>query len=473
MAGAVAMNFIIKDTVHIPTLAVKGDISDPLSVESLDQLESGSKIRYGDRNYRASKAGDLIELAGPLRGSYWAVFVGRDGRASRIGSKDIGDSYILFADGEWQAVNLTHPKNSNIKELKEIIVVSEHSGLDSGFNIISPDENIYSSTPGQLLCVAENSLELIDEVSQNPGKEEARAWLYQKKNIFSVRDLANLPDFSSSIIMGRQGGYLFTNDLGKFEVLENKICYGNNNGGNYIQDVAGVMLNPPAASIMDLYYDALHYIEGGEKVMVLFLDGFGYHQYTYSIENGYAPFLGSMQPAEMASSVYKPTTSSGLAAMITGKPPFENGVYSRKQRKIMTNSIFSKLMDLGKESLVVEGDIKFLDFEIEPVLNTDRNGNGTTDDEIFKYALENMMRGYDFVMVHFHSIDDSGHNYGDLDEKTMESITVVDSYVKKLLDNWGGKTIILSDHGMHSTNSGGDHGTFRHEDLVVPYILLN
>jgi hypothetical protein len=31
--------------------------------------------------------------------------------------------------------------------------------------------------------------------------------------------------------------------------------------------------------------------------------------------------------------------------------------------------------------------------------------------------------------------------------------------------------IITSDHGMHSTDTGGYHGVFRYEDMIVPYII--
>jgi phosphopentomutase len=55
----------------------------------------------------------------------------------------------------------------------------------------------------------------------------------------------------------------------------------------------------------------------------------------------------------------------------------------------------------------------------------------------------------------------------------MERLETIDSYIEKLASNWNGKIIITSDHGMHSTGEGGDHGEFRFEDMVVPYIIIN
>ena len=32
--------------------------------------------------------------------------------------------------------------------------------------------------------------------------------------------------------------------------------------------------------------------------------------------------------------------------------------------------------------------------------------------------------------------------------------------------------IIAADHGMHSVGNEGNHGDFRFEDLIVPYVMI-
>jgi hypothetical protein len=32
--------------------------------------------------------------------------------------------------------------------------------------------------------------------------------------------------------------------------------------------------------------------------------------------------------------------------------------------------------------------------------------------------------------------------------------------------------IIFADHGMHTTNEGGNHGTLTADDLIIPIIFL-
>ena len=74
------------------------------------------------------------------------------------------------------------------------------------------------------------------------------------------------------------------------------------------------------------------------------------------------------------------------------------------------------------------------------------------------------------LLVHFHSIDDAGHSYGDISPKTLGQIKIVDGYVRELVEDWSGKVIIVADHGMHAEGDAGGHGQFRYEDLIVPYI---
>ncbi|HHX74472.1 MAG TPA: hypothetical protein GX699_06185, partial [Firmicutes bacterium] len=208
---------------------------------------------------------------------------------------------------------------------------------------------------------------------------------------------------------------------------------------------------------MDLYPDTEHYLRLG-RVMVLYLDGFGYHQYLHAVRTGYAPFLAELPPAARALAVYRPVTNAGFAAMITGRPPGENGVWSREQKDLLVPSIFALAAGSRKKAVLIEGHIKILNTEVEPVLNPDVNGDGSTDDEIMARAADCLDQDYDLLFVHFHSIDDAGHTYGDLSQKTLRQIQVVDGYVRELVTGWEGTVIILSDHGMHQTAEGGGHG---------------
>ena len=294
--------------------------------------------------------------------------------------------------------------------------------------------------------------------------------IFTVKKTINVEDMVDLKIKSNSFIIGEKG----VTELyrgGMFVLDDNRINYLDPERELRIKNCKGMVVNPPARRNSDTYYDALHYLDNGRKVLILLLDGFGFHQYQYAIKNDYAPFLAGFKVAQKAISVYKPVTNAGLAATLTGKGPEENGVYSRKQKDLATPDIFAEADKLGANSLYIEGNIKILNTAIEPLLNPDLNKDGSTDDEVYSSALKNLDKNYDLIYVHFHGIDDRGHSYGDLNVKTMEKIRETDTYIKQLIEVWPGKIIITADHGMHTTVNGGTHGMVRYEDLIVPYIL--
>jgi len=288
----------------------------------------------------------------------------------------------------------------------------------------------------------------------------------QLSGTFKLEDIVDIP-FQRALVMGEMGEVDYIED-GYFKRDKDSLYYIGKD--KEIENIVGVVIDPPETSIKDAYYDMERYLED-DKVLFILLDGFGYHQYEYARENGFLSFLEEFE-ARKALSVYKPVTNAGLAAIITGKSPEENGVYSRKQRELNVDSIFKVAKDLNKNIAYIEGNIGILDTEVEPILNLDKNKDGYTDDEVYMSTLKAIEEGKDFVFTHFHGIDDAGHTFGPLAVETMERIKLIDSYIQNILSHWDGITIITADHGMHIIDEAGDHGDFRHEDLIVPYIII-
>lgn len=288
----------------------------------------------------------------------------------------------------------------------------------------------------------------------------------QLSGTFKLEDIVDIP-FQRALVMGEMGEVDYIED-GYFKRDKDSLYYIGKD--KEIENIVGVVIDPPETSIKDAYYDMERYLED-DKVLFILLDGFGYHQYEYARENGFLSFLEEFE-ARKALSVYKPVTNAGLAAIITGKSPEENGVYSRKQRELNVDSIFKVAKDLNKNIAYIEGNIGILDTEVEPILNLDKNKDGYTDDEVYMSTLKAIEEGKDFVFTHFHGIDDAGHTFGPLAVETMERIKLIDSYIQNILSHWDGITIITADHGMHSIDEAGDHGDFRYEDLIVPYIII-
>lgn len=458
---------------YVPSFKLMGDVEEVLTVTNMEDFQTLQKEIQGKERTLLSFQ-QLIEIAKPIAEEYALLLVGQDGLMAKIDGKGIDECYVGFSqENAWEFINLKHPVSSNIKMVKEVLVISKKQDWNYSVNIINSEENIMNITPGNLYSMPSTIFPYFEGKSSIQHQQEVyEVSIYTERKILPLKEvLPSLVAEEKILAMGAFGEYQWFDIESYLKMVDNRTQIMEKEGKIKINDLKGLIYNPPSISIMDTYYDSSHFLKQGEKVLILYLDGFGYHQYLYALEHGYAPFLKTLQAAEKAISVYQSVTNAGFAAMITGKPPYENGVYSRNQRELKTPSIFAVANELSKRSVLIEGDMKILNTEIEPILNIDKNKNDMTDDEVFESALKNITNQQDLMLVHFHGIDEMGHHYGDLHEKTMERIQLIDGYIQELVARWNGKVIITSDHGMHTTDEGGDHGSFRYEDMIVPYLL--
>jgi hypothetical protein len=456
----------------VPAFEVTGDVEQPLMLKDLEEFTQ-SGVQLERSTGKTVSLGEILEKAVPASKDYSVLLIGDDGLTAEMEGASTADCHITFSEeNAWEAINPKHPVSSNIKRIKEIVVVSDKESTSFGLNIINTMGNLDHITPGGLYKTPMLDLPMFEGRStiEHDGRENW-ASIYTRRKMMSLGDIPCLLEAERPMAVARDGSQGFIDCDGYLELRGNSIDYLAPNLKDRIEDVVGIVTDPPGASNMDTYNDTAHFLDRDENVLVIILDGFGYHQYVHAIQGGYAPLLGSIAPANKALSVYTPVTNAGVAAILTGRPPSENGVHTRKEMDVLVPSIFGYANERGKTSVMVEGNIKILNLEIEPVLNIDKNKNGSTDDEIRDKALEIMDNGYNLMVVHFHGIDDSGHSYGDLSSQTMERIRTTDGYVKDLVSRWSGKVIITADHGMHSTSEGGSHGEFRYEDMIVPYII--
>lgn len=112
--------------------------------------------------------------------------------------------------------------------------------------------------------------------------------------------------------------------------------------GQVIEDVKGIIVNPPAHTVMDNYYDAQNYIEKGIPVMTLFIDGFSYKQWKrlrQASPNLYISRLNFLK----ATTVYRPVTNAGFAAMLSGQTPNQSGVMDRSVRQLACETLYDQV----------------------------------------------------------------------------------------------------------------------------------
>ena len=245
-------------------------------------------------------------------------------------------------------------------------------------------------------------------------------------------------------------------------------------------ELSGVITDYSGSAVTDVYDLAVSALDSGKRVMVLYLDGFGWSNYERALKAGVIPNLSALS-AQQAISMYPTITPVNYAAMVTGKAPKYNGVTARGIHTLACDTIFDYALSLGKKVFLSEGNTEILSFSVKQELNPDMNGNGDTDDEQIENTLA-ALKSSDSTLffIHLHGIDDISHKYGPNSEETLSKIAQTDEWAGELIDGWDGKIIVIADHGQHATAEGGGdseyadyagtHGAFLASDILVPLL---
>ncbi|MEJ2212399.1 MAG: alkaline phosphatase family protein, partial [Anaerolineae bacterium] len=165
--------------------------------------------------------------------------------------------------------------------------------------------------------------------------------------------------------------------------------------------------------------------------------------------------------------------------LLTGAPPAASGVEQRGIRKTDVETLFDVATEAGLDVVAVEGNaLAFNLRNAEMTLSGDRDGNGSSDDNVLANALAVLKEGMPHLFwVHFHGIDDAGHTYGPGAPEEQATIQGVDDAVGQLLAAVPAHTLIIifADHGMHQVEEEGrlgNHGHLIERDMFIPIILI-
>jgi predicted AlkP superfamily pyrophosphatase or phosphodiesterase len=213
-------------------------------------------------------------------------------------------------------------------------------------------------------------------------------------------------------------------------------------------------------------------------VLLLFLDGFGYVRYAEAHDAGLILNLAALGEPLIGLTFYPPSTNVATAALLTGAPPQVNGVDQRGIRKTEVETLFDVANAAGRQVVAVEGEsLAFNLRNSKTQLSGDRDGNGSTDDNVLANALAVLDEGMpDLFYVHFHGIDDAGHTYGPNAPEEEAVIHQVDMAVGQLLAALPADTLIIifADHGMHRVEEEGrlgNHGNLIERDMFIPIFV--
>lgn len=459
------------DTKQIPhkTIKILGDIREPFLLQIQWSQADITEIVHKGRKAKAYRLTDIIERAEPWKNDYHVLYTAYDGFGAIIPGRRLDDCYIVSGNEGWSAVNPGYPVSSNVKDIESIVIIADNVSPAKGFSIIDTGGKGTCLSPGQIY---RDGYRLVPKIrgksfiKSEDGETPTTTFLMQK--ILDLSLYAYIAPDKAIVAFGEKGEFQPVDNDSYFILNKNSISLAKN-GELLIPICRGIVIDPPGRSITDVYKDTRQSLLKGEKILIILLDGFGYHQYEYAGKKGHIPYLQGLPAPEMSMSVYPPITPVNLAASLTGEPPVVNGVYSRETSILKVPTIFELCIEKNLSCKAIIGPLSAINFEIEPVYCMDLNNDGSTDDEKTEYALREINKGYDLIFVHFKDIDRAGHKYGDLDDRTMETIEKLDGFTKQIIDSWSGKVLIYSDHGMHGTQNGGKHGSLIEEDMFTPY----
>jgi hypothetical protein len=250
-----------------------------------------------------------------------------------------------------------------------------------------------------------------------------------------------------------------------------------NSATTRILDIAPTVMSALGIEAEDLPGKKI--VEGSfDHVVMIILDGFGFSKYEQSIKNNLIINISIDSITLKSLTVFPSKTSIVSAAIITGLPPIENGVYETGIRKTEATTIFDRISNAKLKSIAVEGEsLAFNLRNTEVILSGDKDSNGNTDDNVFLNSIEVIKSKMpNLLWIHFHGIDDSGHTFGPDSKQVDDKILELDTYYRKIVDSLPVNTLIITfaDHGMHSvTEEGrsGNHGNLIYEDMVIPVII--
>ena len=241
----------------------------------------------------------------------------------------------------------------------------------------------------------------------------------------------------------------------------------------------GIVTNPPGAMVTDVFTHAKSALDADGRVMILYLDGFGWDNYERAMAAGVIPNLAALS-AQKAMAVFPTITPVNYAAMVTGQVPKITGVTARGIHYVECDTIFDYATARGLSSFIAEGNMQILTFSVEQELNIDFDGDGDTDNEVVQCAIDAIAAGNtDLLFVHLHGIDDTSHRTGPGSDETLDKIAQTDIWVGELMRAWNGRTIIVADHGQHENDGNGDaeyadksgvHGAFAASDIFIPLL---
>jgi hypothetical protein len=407
-------------------------------IQPLPLLGDAEALTFTAREYAPA------DVIAPRAEQFSLLAIAHDGFAVQLRGDEL-DAVVLRYRNGWQLHAPLHPPSANIRDIAQLIVVSEGDDLYT-VRLIDADEQVHEITAGQLFLQQPRRM-LLPQGENFLGTRSAL--VYQFNHQLPLADFLQSNAFAA---MARNGETLHFHGNAYLITERNQVNLLLPDG-LVLHDIIGVIAEPPQLQITQLFHDAMHFIERGQPVLAIKIDGLGWDMLEH------APFIASLNP-QRALAVWPPTTPVGLASMLTGTLPFVHGIQTRGQRDLLVDDIFALLPN----SVHIGARNSFINTSLPPQLTT-------SDGDAFMLAQQAIAEPADFTFLHFKQVDSTAHTYGPHAKQTHQAIAELDEFVRILAEQFDGRLIITSDHGLHDTPDGGNHGLFLPQDMLVPYVV--
>lgn len=486
------------------SIDIIGDVNTVVTIDNLTQATASGyivkpfvnvNIKVDNKSYNAIDVSALMtdlvtrqstgdnEGFSVIKSGYFSIIlVARDNTTTKIDGGDLQQLYIYYdSTNLWCGYSEIHPMPVRLLDIVQVIVVENLPILTTdefwGFRVIGDNCDYVTTSVGneieqQLISYTSTSSVTKNDITVKKGK------LSDSKSISDISI-----DLQSAVGQYLQYTTLFTTDgdivkisgssYGKLTITECDIVYTvDNNSYNLIcmglSDNINTTIADIAVAVKESLYDS--------TVIIIELDGYSYKQYITM--DGYTQLKQALptnaQLTANAMYAVMPTKSEvGLASILSGKSPKDNGVLNSYQKsKFTQDNILSYALAQGKSVSYLEGK--------SIMLNTTPMATTHASDVITYNSFVSAINGgklADLTYVHLHEIDDVGSDKGPYHNDTADKIAQQLNYIATIFDKavQSADSVVLyvvSDHGMHASGSGGYHTTATYEDMVVPFLTI-
>jgi hypothetical protein len=245
-------------------------------------------------------------------------------------------------------------------------------------------------------------------------------------------------------------------------------------------DIDVTLAEKPAVSTLDVAPSVLYALGAGGndvlihnrtgKVVLFYVDALSYGRYEDALDKGLVGNMSSLGEPVKAACVYPSVTQTNAKAMVTGLAP--DLVRGDFRSYLPYNDTMLDILERnGLHAVWVDGDT--LPVQVNnTVLNLDKNGDGSADDEAADAAIREL-KNASLVVLHFKDTDLEMHDYGPDSPEAMASLKRADELMGRVMENLDSGTVVIiyADHGCHAIDSGGNHGTLLPDDIYIPIIV--